>query len=85
MAKNPYTKLLGYVAASNEYPNGWLVVFDRREIEPYSHDRIVNRWLVKHMESGETKAYPTKDAATFEAYRCARSVQSHDWWWNDGP
>lgn len=84
MARNPYTRLPGYVASSNEYPNGWLVVFDRSKTgEPFSTDRIDNRWLVKHMESGKTKVYPTKDTASFEAYRCSRSVQSHDWWWKE--
>lgn len=81
--KNPYTKLPGYVASSNEYPNGWMVVFDRSKIEPYSEDRIRNRWLVQHMESGKTKAYPTKDGACFEAYRISRSVRSEDAFWSD--
>lgn len=83
MAKNPHTKLPGYVAASNEYPNGWLVVFDRSKIEPSSAERDHNRWLVKHMETGRTKVYPTKDKASFEAYRDSRSVHSHDWWWTE--
>ncbi len=79
--KNPHTKLPGYVGASYDMMNGWVVVLDRSKIEPYSKDRIDNRWMAKHMESGKTKAYRTQDEAKFEAYRCANSVHGHDHWW----
>jgi hypothetical protein len=79
--KNPYTKLNGYKHAVHDFHNGWLVVFDRRDIEDYSSDREQNRWLVKHMETGKTKTYRTLSEARIEALACARSIHSWNHWW----
>jgi hypothetical protein len=83
MAKNPYTRDPGHISAVNAYPGGWLVVYDRREIEELADDRERLRWLVKHIASGKTRSYRTKDEATLRAQKSAKSVMPHDQWWNE--
>lgn len=71
------------MAAVYDYPNGWFVIYDRQRIEAYTPDGVRNRWLVKHMESGATRAYGSKDMAKHEAMRAARSMNPSEKWWKD--
>lgn len=81
MGKCPYTKIPGYVANKLIHTGGWLVIINRTKAGDYSGDARKNPWLVKHMESGKTKAYRTKDEANSAAHRSAVSIVPSYLWW----
>ena len=79
MANNPYAQLRGYKYTAHG-ANGSFVVFDGNSFgtqKPTGEER----WVVKKMPDGPTRATKTLDQAKQLAILSADSVFSYDRWW----
>lgn len=79
--KNPHTKDPGYVIGFESLLDGWIVVYDRQQIENYYPERAAYRWQIRHINSGKFKVCATKHEARIQALRASKASLPFQKFW----